>query len=177
MWLSYMDNLALFLGFSNFIIFIISQFVIYKLFPKIAIFKVIILSEFISFLSINIIFFKLLVYSNISSVIFIYIYLTTFIISILLIIIYIGSVMGIAATSIRIRILQEIFIHGKKGISYKNLLKIYNKESIIRMRIIRLITAGEINLHGYKYKINKTVSIFQIHEKFQLILRNVFNHF
>lgn len=77
--------------------------------------------------------------------------------------VYILCVFGPSETSIRVRVVRELYdIKGAK-MTHDALLKRYNGEAILKRRIQRLQLAGEISLENGKYFIkNKSNAFFLI---------------
>ncbi|MBI2034168.1 MAG: hypothetical protein HYT11_00350 [Candidatus Levybacteria bacterium] len=76
-------------------------------------------------------------------------------------------------SSIHVRILQELARAGQKGLTYKKLLKRYNKETILQKRIAWLINSGEIEkIDGTFYR-RRHFSGLMMREK-MLILLSIF---
>lgn len=78
---------------------------------------------------------------------------------------------GPVTTSLRIQLLIEIQKKGKTGISYLQLLKKYNRDIIVRKRLDRLVSIGEIQKNGNVYQYKEKISYFRLHT-FVLVLLN-----
>lgn len=60
------------------------------------------------------------------------------------ILVYILVLFGIMLTSVRMRILGEIYQSGKKGLSQREILTRYNTEKLLTVRLERFVASGEI---------------------------------
>lgn len=91
------------------------------------------------FLLVTLVSLVLAVYSWVGSILFI-----------LLSCCYFMGIFGLMATSVRIRILSEIVRAG--GLTYKALLVRYNRDTIVRSRLARLVASGDIVFTYGKYR-------------------------
>lgn len=73
---------------------------------------------------------------------------------------YFMGVFGLMATSVRIRILSEIA--RTRGVMYKALLVRYNRDVIVRCRLMRLVASGDIVLEKGKYRGGGRVTFFMV---------------
>ena len=89
--------------------------------------------------------------------------LISYLIFILLATIYIWGFLGLVTTSLRIQFLTEIAKRGEKVISGTELLKKYNRDIIVKTRLIRLEASGEIKKTGGQYVYGQKFSYFTIH--------------
>lgn len=87
--------------------------------------------------------------------------LMTFSIYGLLVFIYIFGILGVAESSVRIRLLHEI-AKAEKGVTEKELLQSYNAKTIVRKRLHRLVSSGELIEQNGIYQINKRLSFIYI---------------
>lgn len=71
---------------------------------------------------------------------------------------YFMGVFGLMATSVRIRILSEVA--GAKAITYEALLLQYNRDTIVRSRLARLVASGDIVLKRGTYRSCGTLTFF-----------------
>lgn len=76
--------------------------------------------------------------------------------------IYILAVFGIIESSIRIRLLAEIVPRGTGGITLKELYRTYNRDSIVKKRLERFLSTGDISYDGKQYRIARRFSPFSI---------------
>jgi hypothetical protein len=81
---------------------------------------------------------------------------------ILMVYLYSLYIFGVYESSIRIRLIREIDNYRLSGVLFVDLLEHYNDEEIIRKRIARLISSGEIKSINDKYIINNKCGIFSI---------------
>jgi len=84
----------------------------------------------------------------------------SFIVYGLLVFVYILCVFGPYETSIRMRIVREIYGAGQQGLTLENLLKNYNIRGILQVRLERLKGAGDIAVKDGKYYIRQHCNIF-----------------
>jgi hypothetical protein len=95
-----------------------------------------------------------------------------FIIVSLLVCMYIIGIFGIIESSIRIKLLSMIAHAAKKGITRKNIYKIYNKQTIINKRLLRLVSSGDVIVVDGKFYLGKpTPALFAITQLAQFINR------
>lgn len=71
---------------------------------------------------------------------------------------YFMGVFGLMATSVRIRILSEVA--RANGITYNALLLRYNRNTIVRSRLARLMASGDIVLQSGKYRAGGKLTFF-----------------
>ena len=71
---------------------------------------------------------------------------------------YFMGVFGLMATSVRIRILSEVA--RSSGITYKTLVLRYNRNTIVRSRLARLVASGDIVLESGKYRPGGKLTFF-----------------
>lgn len=94
---------------------------------------------------------------------FLIVYTSSFLLYSLLAIGYILGMFGLAESSLRIRILEEIAAAGKRGIQKKELYRVYNRDVIIAKRLKRFITSGDIIYRNGLYTMRKRFSYFIVH--------------
>lgn len=73
---------------------------------------------------------------------------------------YFMGVFGLMATSVRIRMISEI-ARGR-AVTYKGLLRRYNRETIVRSRLMRLAASGDIVLEKGKYRGGGRLTFFMV---------------
>lgn len=73
----------------------------------------------------------------------------------LLVLIYVLAILGVMESSIRIRLLKEIYEAKDRGIDMKQILKKYNKDVILHKRLQRFLSAGEISFCEGQYQLEK----------------------
>lgn len=76
---------------------------------------------------------------------------------------FVFAVFGITVTSIRIQLLIEIAKAGTKEISTAKILKRYNRDTIVKTRLTRLIEGGELRCIKGEYFQNRRFSYFLLH--------------
>lgn len=84
---------------------------------------------------------------------------------------YFMGMFGLMATSVRIRIMSEIA--RAHGITYHALLLRYNRDTIVRSRLARLVASGDIVLESGKYRSGGKITFFMA-PSFVLKLMKVF---
>lgn len=87
---------------------------------------------------------------------------------------YILGLFGMPLTSTRVQFLLTLMAHGGKGADIQNLTKDYSRDSIIGIRLHRLITSGEIIQKGNKYMLKSRWTYFVLHNEFLLFLIELF---
>ena len=76
---------------------------------------------------------------------------------------FVLAIFGVSISSIRIQILDLISQSKLKGVSTKVILMKYNRDIILRTRLNRLISSGEIKRSGDYFVAHKRFSYFIIH--------------
>lgn len=71
---------------------------------------------------------------------------------------YFMGIFGLMATSVRIRIMSEIA--RTRGVTYQALLLRYNRSTIVRSRLARLVASGDIVLKRGKYRSGGKLTFF-----------------
>lgn len=82
----------------------------------------------------------------------------TFVLYSFFVFMYVFGVFGVIESSIRIRILEIIQSFQKQGLSYRQLLTYYNANIILKKRLTRLVSSGDLVLKDGKYQIGKRIS-------------------
>ncbi len=80
----------------------------------------------------------------------------------LLVLIYVLAILGVMESSIRIRLLKEIYDAKDHGIDLKQILKKYNKDVILHKRLQRFLSAGEISFCEGKYQLEKKFTAYTL---------------
>lgn len=76
--------------------------------------------------------------------------------------IYIINIFGAIESAIRVRLLNMVAETGSRGLRKTVLMKKYNKNIIIRKRLLRLVSSGELAVENNQYRINKRISLIFI---------------
>lgn len=87
---------------------------------------------------------------------------------------YILAFFGISVTSLRINVLSLINRTGRKGLTYEQILRTYNKDIIVETRLQRLMGSGVLGKVGGKYKVKDIFSYFVFHTYLFGILRRLY---
>lgn len=101
-------------------------------------------------------------------------FLVSFLLFILLSITFIMTILGMSTTSLRINLMLAIRNSGKKGIAYIRLLKTYNRDMIIKFRLERLVTAGELEKKEVCYFYKKNITLFRLYSFALLLLTKIY---
>ena len=88
---------------------------------------------------------------------------------------YILGIFGITITSVRIQILSKIVTSGENGMTKSELMKEYNRTTLIHQRLKRLLSSGEIIRKKGTYYLSHSSSPFMIHMKMQELFRRIYN--
>ncbi len=80
----------------------------------------------------------------------------------LLCFVYVLCVFGPYETSVRMRLVREIARAGAKGISRQELLKRYNAQTIVDLRLRRLMGSGDIIEKDGRYRVARKKNLFFI---------------
>lgn len=79
-----------------------------------------------------------------------------------LVLAYVLAILGIMESSVRIRLLKEIYNVKDTGITLKQILIKYNKDVILQKRLRRFIAVGEISFKGGKYQLEKRFTAYSL---------------
>ena len=88
------------------------------------------------------------------------VFVVSFAILALLLFVHVLCVFGPYETSIRLRLIRELFRGPGQGMREEAILKNYNAEMILKKRLGRLSSSGELLLQDGRYRINKHVNVF-----------------
>lgn len=88
--------------------------------------------------------------------------------------IYFLGVFGVMASSVRINILFIIYKSKSSGISESEILRKYNRKIIIRKRLNRFISSGELAVIDGYYKTNRRFSFFILYNLITSFLRKLY---
>ena len=92
-----------------------------------------------------------------------------------LVALYVFGMFGmILESSLRIRLLSLVAHAGEKGIDDRQILKIYNTDTILRKRIDRLMTSGVLECTRGQYRIKKSFSILLFHGTIVNVLNRLY---
>lgn len=72
------------------------------------------------------------------------------------------AILGVMESSIRIRLLKEIYDAKDAGITLRQILKKYNKDAILHKRLQRFLSAGEISFCEGKYQLEKKFTPYSL---------------
>ena len=100
-----------------------------------------------------------LFYGNISVPVVVVLLLSSLILG-FLIFVHILCIFGPYETSLRLRLVRELYQGPPNGMSKEDILKKYNARMILETRLSRLTASGELIQHGETYVINKHVNVF-----------------
>ena len=87
--------------------------------------------------------------------------------------IYVLCVFGPYESSIRLRLLREIEMAGKDGMTKDELLAKYNTEVILTRRLNRFIGSGEVILESDRFRIGKKKNFFSFLEGTSRVLQKI----
>ena len=73
---------------------------------------------------------------------------------------YVLCIFGIHESSIRMRLLRELYAARPLALSLDELLSRYNAQTILKKRLERLLASGEINSDGTRYRIQNPSNFF-----------------
>lgn len=88
---------------------------------------------------------------------------------------YVFGIFGVIESSIRIRLLEIIEQAGTVGLSYAAILKKYNCKIIVKKRLLRLTTSGELKTENDQYALGKTFSLFLIPAYLALVMKKLYS--
>lgn len=147
------DYLSIIFGFGTFALFIVLHILSFRFVEAKQVLRfLMIIYLFCLFLS-----FAICMAFNSSQII-----IFSFIIYSSLVFIYVIGVFGLVESSIRIRLLDLIAHEGKKGIGRRAILKVYNRRIIVRKRLLRLCSSGELIYEKGCFRKKKNVSFVYI---------------
>lgn len=89
---------------------------------------------------------------------------------------YVLCVIGPYESSIRTRLIRELYRVYPKGIALSGLLERYNAEMILQGRLKRFLGSGEVVKEGEKYRLGKKRPTFFLLEGIARFLRNITKH-
>ena len=172
--LEYFDFLILCFSMGGFIVFLLLQSIVFRLIKQESVLKGII--RLYTIIGALFFVFQMLLLSTQQRPIIdsFFIAISTWFLYSLLVFLYIIGVFGVIESSLRIRLLQIIVKAGEKGISYQTITKVYNRDRIIKKRLVRLITSGELTQKNSLYQINKHFSFFYVPAYFARILKKLY---
>ncbi len=101
-------------------------------------------------------------------------FMVSFLLFILLTITFIMTILGMSTTSLRINLVLAIKNSGRKGIAYIHLLKKYNRDMIIKSRLERLVTAGELEEKEGCYYYKKNITLFKLYSLALMLLTKIY---
>lgn len=88
--------------------------------------------------------------------------------------VYILGVFGMVESSLRIRLLLEIYLKGKKGLNENTIRTNYNKMVIIGKRLERMTRSGDLKYENGKFRPGKKLSYFTLHDYFLFFIRKLY---
>jgi hypothetical protein len=89
---------------------------------------------------------------------------------------YLFGVFGIFEASLTLHILQIICRSGTKGIHPNAILSSYNRTTIVKTRIDRMMHSGDLVIVGRQYRLQKSFSLLILREYALNILRFLYPH-
>jgi hypothetical protein len=102
------------------------------------------------------------------------IFVISYILYCLFAVIYILGPFGLIESSLRLKLLSEIFNAGEKGIKYQNLLRAYNKYVIIQKRLDRFVASKDFLYKNNYYTIKNRFSYFIIQNQLFTIIKKLY---
>ncbi len=84
---------------------------------------------------------------------------------------YVICIWGPFETSIRMRIVRELYEARPQGLSETELLRVYNTRGILKIRLRRLVGAGDIQMVNGKYRIIQRQNVFFIIDRVAGVLK------
>lgn len=93
----------------------------------------------------------------------------------LLCFVYVLCIFGPYETSVRMRLVREIAQGGPKGISLQELLGRYNSETIVNLRLQRLLGSGDIIENNGRYRIARRGNFFFIFDGIAGVIKQWIN--
>jgi len=93
----------------------------------------------------------------------------------LLCFVYVLCVFGPYETSVRMRLVREIAQEGSKGISLQDLLGRYNSETIVNVRLQRLLGSGDIVEKDGRYRVGHNRNFFFVFDVIAGVLKKWIN--
>lgn len=79
-----------------------------------------------------------------------------------LVLAYVLAILGVMESSVRIRLLKEIYDAKEKGITLKQILIKYNKDVILQKRLERFLAVGQIKRINGKYQLEEKFTPYSI---------------
>ncbi len=84
---------------------------------------------------------------------------------------YILFIMGPYQSSVRLRILRELYRKYPRNCSYEDLLRSYSAKEILNIRLERLVSSGDLSLEGGVYKLKRQCNFFLVMDTMATRLR------
>jgi hypothetical protein len=75
---------------------------------------------------------------------------------------YIAWVFGMGEAAVRIRLLVEVGLSGKRGVSLAEIYTVYNAKNIMQTRMSRLVSANHLSMEGETYRMKSGILILQL---------------
>ena len=87
---------------------------------------------------------------------------------------YVLCIFGAYESSIRLRIVRELDEAGPEGLSWEDLLKRYNDEMILKIRLDRFITSKELSFDGTYYRLERKHNAFSCITLISRIIKKIY---
>lgn len=170
-----MDFIVLFSSILAFILFVVVHALVFRVTTQANILRGLVLSLFLGmFLGIAIIF-LLFRFFSVSHEQYYSAFPISFVLFLLLDLSYILGFFGMMASSLRVRILREIYLSKENQLAHTQLLSHYNKRIIVQERLKRLLSAGEVSRRGDTYTLVTRFSVFRIHHFLYVFFKKLYN--
>ena len=73
---------------------------------------------------------------------------------------YVLCIFGAYESSVRLRIVRELDEAGTEGLSWEDILKRYNDDTILKIRLGRLVASKELSFDGTHYRLERKYNAF-----------------
>lgn len=168
-----MDVFIVLTAFTAFMVFFLSHLLIFRIIKQEELVKWLILLYTAVFLleGVGVTF---LLFPTFSISLVIMILILSLVLYTLLAFIYVLGILGVVTTSMRIRLLDEIVERGPEGLERGEILKIYNRDRVLKRRLSRLVAGGELIYKDGYYCLNRPFSYFIIHNLIQKVLKRLY---
>ena len=87
---------------------------------------------------------------------------------------YVLCIFGAYESSVRLRIVRELDEAGTEGLSWEDILKRYNDDTILKIRLARFISSKELNFDGTYYQVQRTHNVFSFFVKISHLMKKIY---
>ena len=89
---------------------------------------------------------------------------------------YVICIFGPYESSIRLRLIRDIYERQGPSVSWADLTQTYNDEIILKIRLDRLAAAGDLTFDGTRYQIRKKQNIFSFLARISRVMKKMYGY-